>query len=313
MVVKNHKDSIAKSLEAVKDKIDSWILVDTGSTDGTLDIAKNILSQVPGQILISRSQTPHKDTLYWAQSEANYVLLVDPQEELFFSEHFVMPSTDHDYYLDYTKQKVLFVKNSFPWDSIEGLKDQEHKAENILSGVVGSWSFFPFLPFAFAQSYIETKEYGVAKRILESSIHKKLETSFLYPALYQKAILSELLGEDLDHVLKNYGDAFVASSNKAEPLFRMSVYACNKGHYPLAYSLIKTAASMPRPQDRADNEDWIYDYGIAFAWGNCALGMKKYEEAKLAYEQALDYSGLSESVRQEILENLKFAASDFLN
>lgn len=42
MIVKNEEKHLANCLESVKDVVDEIILVDTGSSDSTIDIAKNI-------------------------------------------------------------------------------------------------------------------------------------------------------------------------------------------------------------------------------------------------------------------------------
>lgn len=39
MIVKNEADNLAACLESVKDQVDEIVIVDTGSTDGTLEIA----------------------------------------------------------------------------------------------------------------------------------------------------------------------------------------------------------------------------------------------------------------------------------
>ena len=40
MIVKNESKIIKRCLDSVKDHIDYWVIVDTGSTDGTQDIIK---------------------------------------------------------------------------------------------------------------------------------------------------------------------------------------------------------------------------------------------------------------------------------
>lgn len=51
MIVKNENATIADTLDSVKDEIDHWTIVDTGSTDGTQDIIRATLEGIPGQLL----------------------------------------------------------------------------------------------------------------------------------------------------------------------------------------------------------------------------------------------------------------------
>ena len=46
MIVKDEEKTLARCLSSVKDIVDEMIIVDTGSTDKTVDIAKSFNSQI---------------------------------------------------------------------------------------------------------------------------------------------------------------------------------------------------------------------------------------------------------------------------
>lgn len=46
MIVKNEEDVIGRCLKCVKDVVDEIIIVDTGSTDSTIEIAKKYTNQI---------------------------------------------------------------------------------------------------------------------------------------------------------------------------------------------------------------------------------------------------------------------------
>jgi hypothetical protein len=48
MIVKNEASVIRRCLDSVIPVIDSWVIVDTGSTDGTQDIIRSHMSSIPG-------------------------------------------------------------------------------------------------------------------------------------------------------------------------------------------------------------------------------------------------------------------------
>ena len=50
MIVKNEANAILRCLESVKPYIDSWVIVDTGSTDGTQTIIQYYMQAIPGQL-----------------------------------------------------------------------------------------------------------------------------------------------------------------------------------------------------------------------------------------------------------------------
>jgi hypothetical protein len=51
MIVRDEAEAIAQTLHSIKDSIDFWTIVDTGSTDGTPAIVNATLRGVPGQHL----------------------------------------------------------------------------------------------------------------------------------------------------------------------------------------------------------------------------------------------------------------------
>ncbi len=51
MIVKNESLVIARCVESVKPYIDAWAIADTGSTDGTQDLIRELLADVPGSLI----------------------------------------------------------------------------------------------------------------------------------------------------------------------------------------------------------------------------------------------------------------------
>src|ERR1700732_422892 len=50
MIVKDETRVIRRCLESVKPVIDYWVIVDTGSTDGTQAMIKDFMKDVPGEL-----------------------------------------------------------------------------------------------------------------------------------------------------------------------------------------------------------------------------------------------------------------------
>ena len=63
MIVKNESKVIERCLGSVKDFINYWVIVDTGSTDGTQQIIKNFMKDaVLNELYDSKKQ--HKGACY---------------------------------------------------------------------------------------------------------------------------------------------------------------------------------------------------------------------------------------------------------
>jgi glycosyltransferase involved in cell wall biosynthesis len=82
MIVKNEAHVIERCLASVRPMITHWCIVDTGSTDGTQDVIRRALADLPGEL----HERPWKDFGY-NRSEAlelGRALVADPEQDYFF-------------------------------------------------------------------------------------------------------------------------------------------------------------------------------------------------------------------------------------
>ena len=124
MIVKNEAPVIRRCLASVRPLIDHWIIVDTGSTDGTQDIIRNAMADLPGEVI----ERPWRDfaanrseALALARPHGDYSLIIDADDVLEIPGDFVMPDLDEDSYsIDIAFNVVRyvrpqFVKAALPW------------------------------------------------------------------------------------------------------------------------------------------------------------------------------------------------------
>lgn len=128
MIVKNEARVIARCLASVKQHIDAWAIVDTGSSDGTQDIIRRELSGIPGQ-LIDRPWKgfagSRNDALELArESGCDFAVTIDADEELVWPEgHTLAPKLVDDCYgirfrldgCESTWQRTLLMRLALPW------------------------------------------------------------------------------------------------------------------------------------------------------------------------------------------------------
>lgn len=91
MIVKNEAPVIQRCLESVLPLIDSWVVVDTGSTDGTQDIVRRVLCGVPGTIHEREWRNfghNRTEAAALARSSADYLLFIDADDELVVGPNF---------------------------------------------------------------------------------------------------------------------------------------------------------------------------------------------------------------------------------
>ena len=101
MIVKNEAAVIRRCLATVKPWVDYWVIVDTGSSDGTQDIVRDCMQGVPGEL----HERPwcnfghnRSEALDLAKAHGDYLLFIDADEVLRMPEGFRWPTLTADGY-----------------------------------------------------------------------------------------------------------------------------------------------------------------------------------------------------------------------
>ena len=127
MIVKNETAVLPRCLASVRPFIHYWVIVDTGSTDGTQDLLRRELAGIPGEL----HERPWKDfgtnrteALELARNKADYILIMDADEVLEVPPGFQMPALSADMYMIPHRHGLspelgwhlgTLVKASLPW------------------------------------------------------------------------------------------------------------------------------------------------------------------------------------------------------
>ena len=91
MIVRNEAHVISRCLKSVLPIIDEYRIVDTGSTDNTINVMKSWLAHLPGEIIVSPWQNNfalHRNEALPPVSEEDYVLIMDADDELLIGPDF---------------------------------------------------------------------------------------------------------------------------------------------------------------------------------------------------------------------------------
>ena len=124
MIVKNEVPVVTRCLTSVRPFIDYWVIVDTGSTDGTQDAIRTLMADLPGELY----ERPWRDfahnrteALELAQSHGDYVLIIDADDVLEFEPEFKMPVLQADSYMlriadgSTRYNRTQIVRAALPW------------------------------------------------------------------------------------------------------------------------------------------------------------------------------------------------------
>lgn len=124
MIVKNEASVIRRCLDSVRPFITHWVIVDTGSTDGTQDIIRDYMSDMPGELYEREWRDfahNRSEALSLARPMADYSFVIDADDELIWPENFELPELIDDAY-NFTivdepliYPRIQLVKNSLSW------------------------------------------------------------------------------------------------------------------------------------------------------------------------------------------------------
>ncbi len=126
MIVKNEARVVERCLSSIKHMIDYWVISDTGSTDGTQEIIRLCLKDLPGELMerpwVDFSHN-RNEVLCQSKDKGDFLLFIDADEWLDFSPTFKMPDFSKDCYVASVRvsngsvyQRVLLINNHIPWE-----------------------------------------------------------------------------------------------------------------------------------------------------------------------------------------------------
>lgn len=124
MIVKDESDVIRRCLNSVMPIIDYWVIVDTGSTDGTQKIIKKHLKNIPGELYERpwrNFEANRNEALALAKGKGDYILFMDADDILEFENEPHIPFLTQDLYTmwrgtkDFSYIKTQIVKGDMPW------------------------------------------------------------------------------------------------------------------------------------------------------------------------------------------------------
>jgi glycosyltransferase involved in cell wall biosynthesis len=127
MIVRDEASCIKRCLDSIKPYIQGWAILDTGSTDGTQDIIRKELANLPGELReadFTDFATARNKALVLARAwttEEDYLLLMDADEELKQEENTIFPTLSADVYDSLIRLggceywRTLIIKAHWPW------------------------------------------------------------------------------------------------------------------------------------------------------------------------------------------------------
>ena len=300
MIVKNEASVIARCLASVRPWIDHWVIVDTGSTDGTQDLIREFMCDVPGSL----HERPWRDfahnrneALTLARNHGDYLLFIDADETLVTPGGFRWPELRGEAYQfqcelsgwRYLRNALVSTRRPWRWEGVlhEYLThDQPHTWQNLRGPTIvvahdGARARNPdtYLrdidvleealrrepgntrySFYLAQSYRDAGKPEASLRQYRARFAMGGWDEECWFCLFQIAVLSERLAMPSAEVCAAYLAAYQMRPSRAEPLCELARYHRLRGEHALAHIYAQQAAAITLPADS------LFVDGAVYAW-----------------------------------------------
>ncbi len=327
MIVKDEIPVIRRCLASVKHLIDYWVIVDTGSSDGTQSFIRDFLKEIPGVL----HELPwvnfghnRNEALNLAKDKGDYLLFIDADEFLVIENDFTFSELTADVYFVLTRSDLesfyrqLFVATQIDWRwngaLHETLSSSQIKNGMILQGItnvvtheghrskdsnkylkdsvlleemLADDSTNERILFYLAITYADAQNYELALKTFEKRAAMGGDPEQKFYSLLSIALLQEAMHLDSELFMRSYDQAFQFRPTRAEPLYYMARYYMSIQAYLSGYLLSQHALTIPRPCDQGNVKISIYDYELLVQFAEASFALGRIEEACNTYQQLI--------------------------
>lgn len=339
MLTRDEERSLPAALVSALPIIDTFTLVDTGSTDRTVDVARAILEAegLPGRIVerpwvgFAHNRTELLDT---ARGTADYHLCLDA--DLTLETAHPLDLVDADAYRvrfagPFEMWLPLVLKDAVPWQwtwrgaahayldmppdatcgDLPGLTlhetrpaspraDKYQRDAEALEAEIS-----PRTLFYLAQTYRDLGHKREAADLYRLRIrHSAANPEETFWACYQEALL-RLEVDGFAAGVAVLLEAWQRRPSRAEPLWVLAREHRTRGLVWPALLFAERAASMALPPDRGFVLRWVYDWGARMEHGLCLQAVGRTEDAVAALNAALKADSIDEDSAEWIRDKVE--------
>ncbi len=346
MIVRNEAPVIRRCLDSVRPYIDRWVIVDTGSTDGTQEIIRAHLADIPGEL----HERPWRDfahnrteALELARDSADYLLFIDADETLRGPDAFAWPELTADAYFlhaeyagtvysrcalvstrlawrwvgvlhEYLTSTPEAQKGHLDWPRIvvshDGARARDpatyRKDAAILQKALIDEPDNARYAFYLAQTWRDAGEPAKARDAYRHRAAMAGWDEEAFQALYEVGRMSEALAAPADEVRAAYLAAYQARPQRAEPLYQLARYHRERREFALAYLFARQAAAISRPQDLLFVDDAVYRWRCLDELSVAASYVGAFDEGLAVTRRLLTEGDLPQSEWARVEGNLGF-------
>ncbi|MGH8498132.1 MAG: glycosyltransferase, partial [Methylococcales bacterium] len=340
MLVKDESAIIERCLASVLDVIDTWLIIDTGSSDDTADKAQRLLKNIPGEWLRQPWRdfaTNRNQLLELSRERADYSLWLDADETLILgsgspwdgltaSAYAIELQTPqgsfmpirlvrHDAKVRFVgaiAETLIGIDESVPLNNVaihhheDGVRwrDPVRNKRDILriETALLDDPTDPELTLALAERHAAHGELTTALHYYRKRAELGGNEAQTWYALYQAARMLDDCGFATPLVNETYLAAYDFRPTKAEPLVRIARRCLQEGRYDTASDIALAAVSTPFEDRAYFFEPDIYRGQRDLLYLRATLELGRYADVVECAEQLTTELEHSPKIQQEIDE-----------
>ena len=342
ILVKNEVQAIKRNLSSVKAIIDHWICVDTGSTDGTQDVVRNELKDIPGELFerpwvnFGHNRT---EAVKLARGKSDLILRIDADEELVITSmpddldgaeayqvkyhgnpEYWLPSLlsgnrDWTYigatheHLDVSGAKIFNTKMIEYRHHCDGSRRPD-KFQNDLALLQESYEKDKTncrTVFYLANTLRDLGEFEQALKYYRERVQMEGWQEEVWDSALNIGICLYRLGRTTESHTA-FSEAFTMNTKRAEPLYYMTKMCREKKQYALGCIYGAAGLKIPLPNAGLFINSAVYNYNLKFELGICKFYCGNYSASRDLCNDVLSYENLPNDIREATLRNRDFAS-----
>ena len=343
MIVRNEAQIIERCLGSVLPLIDSWTIIDTGSTDDTIARIKSSLAGIPGEVHSRQWKdfsTNRNELLDLARPSSDYLLLLDadmvvrinendPLVELTESVYDILVEPGLNYRMPYlisTRLDCKYVGRTHEYLNVTGVMTAPSRLDTLsfihlgdggsrqekfqrdlvlLEADVSENPSNDRAVFYLAQTRENSGDGPGALAAYQRRIELGGWDEEIFWSMYRSANILDSAG-DWPSAAQMHVTAWEFRSHRAEPLFHLARGQRERGAYQTALMWAQRAKEISYPEgDRLFVERWIYDWGIDLELSASLWWNGNREKAREMWELLISRDDLTEVARKSVTTNLE--------
>ncbi|MCI3269672.1 glycosyltransferase [Streptomyces cylindrosporus] len=344
MIVKNEAQVIERCLGSVRHLVDTWVISDTGSTDGTQDLVRKALDGIPGEL----REEPWVDfghnrtaNIRRARGRADYLLTLDADHVI--RQDAPLPRlTAGSYMLRYdtpgTQHRFKhLMRGDWAWryegvtheypctdepdvqENLDALVIEDHadggcrsdkfeRDARLLRRELERDPGNPRTVFYLANTERDLGHAAEAVELYERRAAMGGWPEEVYCSLLEAGILRADAEDDWPGAMDAFSRAWEARPGRLEACYELASRLRLKGRHRTAHALLVDAVGRPEPDDLLFTRSWVYRWGLLFEFSITAYWVGDHLAALRACDTLLALPDLPEAVRRQTEINRDFSA-----